>query len=402
MKIDRKIVIAIAFSMISCGNGGSDDPGLSVDGETGGEDVPGEDLHAEDETEQVPTVFENLSVQSAHGSIVVRIHRPEDCTVNQPCKALVLVPDKDHAGLDEFSCCASSLAQRVHSVVVTYNPPGRGSSGDKSGGAEDFGGPSAQDALKDVANAVIKNKYVDHAGFGIVSLGNGVADAAGAIARFKETALGFVSYFVDIEGPTNRCYVTQHPFYVDEAEGWYVNSDGPGLSATRCDFDLYPRTEKFPAGTSSDGKGKDGTPNAYVCNQNAFPIKQGGKPCGDDAWWGPREAKTYLKDISGVHYLRLQFLHDHEQPSRLASREAMRWIVQGAPAGYQMNNVSENNNLKGYGEEALVQAGAYLKYSLGNGFGTDIYDTVGDFKPVTKDELLTGVLPKFIERMQAK
>jgi hypothetical protein len=286
--------------------------------------------------------------------------------------------------------------------VVTYNPPGRGATGERSDGQEDFGGQAAQDALKDVANTVAKSTSVDSTNFGFVSLGNGLADAAGASARFSATALDFVTWLIDVEGPTNRCYITQSPFFVEEDEGWYINADGPGVSATRCDFDMYKRTEKFPAGTSSDGKGLDGTPNSYICHQNAFPIRQGGKPCDNDQWWAPREPKTYLKDLE-IYYLRLQLLHDHEQPTRYAAREALRWVTQAETLGYQINNVNENNNLKGYSEDELEKAGAYLSYKgVGNGFGTDVYDTDGNFDKLSKEQLLTVVLPSFVKKMQER
>lgn len=349
-----------------------------------------------------PVATDTEWIEASGRSIWVQSWRPAKCWDGNPCRAVVLVPNKDHGGIEEFECCGKELAAKLgNTVVITYNPPGRGSSGQKTSGEEDYGGHDGQDTLKDVINMMRKRQHIKEDEFGIVALGNGIADASGAVARFQATFLDFVTYLIDIEGPTNRCFITQSPYYVDD-DGWYINSDGPGVSYTRCDFDFYDRSTKFPAGTSSDGKGADGTPNAYLCHQNAFVVGATAKTCDQDVWWNKREAKTYLKDLK-IHYLRLQFLHDHEQPTRYATREALRWITQADTASYQINNVSQNNNLQGYSEADLAEMGAYLQFpGIGNGWGTDVYDDDGDFEKLSKQELLLVVLPQYIQRMQKR
>lgn len=390
----------LIFFLAACSSsdGGSS---IEVDPTDLGQDVV--DTHENGNgTLPTPVASDTEWVEASGRSILVQSWRPAKCWDGNPCPAVVLVPDKDHGGIEEFECCGKDLAAKLgDTVIITYNPPGRGGSGEQTSGEEDYGGPGAQDTLKDVINMMRKHQHIKEEGFGIVSLGNGVADAAGAVARFQATFLDYVVFLIDIEGPTNRCFITQSPYYVDP-EGWYINSDGPGVSYTRCDFDFYDRPTKFPAGTSSDGKGTDGTPNAYLCHQNAFVIADSGKTCDQDVWWNKREAKTYLKDLK-IHYLRLQFLHDHEQPTRHCAREALRWVTQADTASYQINNVTINNNLQGYSEEDLEEMGVYLSYSsIGNGWGTDVYDDNGDFDKISQKELMLVVLPQYIERMQKR
>ena len=290
------------------------------------------------------------------------------------------------------------MADALDSVIITYNPPGRGDYGEHSEGEEDFGGHKGQDALKDVANHWEKKTLVDGNRVGILAMGYGLGTAAGAIARHRDSFLDFVTYLIDVEGPPNRCFVSQSPYYVD-VDGWYVNGDGPGVSTTRCDFDINLRKDKFPTGTSSDGKGFDGTPNSYVCNTNGFILREAGKTCADDPWWHNREARTFLPDLK-VHYLRIQFLHDHRQPTRYNGREAMFWISQGNPASYQLNGLTKNVSTKGYDEAKLLEIEAYGVSSSGTGYGTDIYDTTGNFKKVSQNKLFTSVLPKYVKVMQ--
>ena len=370
---------------------------LSADLPTSGDAAPA------DEAVEPPTpvTMQQEWIASGSLSLYAESHVPSDCMKDNPCPAVILVPDQLTPGIDQFSCCAGKLAEKMHSVVITYNPPGRGVGGQVSGGEEDFGGIVAQDALKDIANHYRKKGIIDIEDFGIISVGDGLADAAGAIARFHGTSLEFVDWLIDIEGPTNRCYITQSPFFVPPDKQNYINEDGPGVSTTRCDFDLNMRKVKFPAGTSADGEGTDGTPNSYICNKNAPVLLASGKECGDDNWWKEREAKTYLPDLP-VHYLRLQFLHDHRQPTRYNAREALHWVTQSDAPTYQINNVSVDNNLKGYSEADLESIGAYLKPKAGNGFGTDVFDDNGDFSELSLPELYLAVLPAHIKKMRER
>jgi hypothetical protein len=393
--LKKSFWLALLF-VLACSNG--DSPGLSVDGRfLDGDLVEGEEPNKKPPI-KVPLVTTTEEfIPGDSGQLFSRAYIPIKC--NKGCPALVLVPD-DLGGVEQFDCCAADLAEALTTVVITYNPPGRGDYNERSEGEEDYGGKKGQDALKDVANHWEKKTIVDGNRFGILSMGYGVGAASGALARHHASFLDFVSYFIDVEGPPNRCFASQSPYYVD-LEGWYVNEDGPGVSTTRCDFDLNLRKVKFPAGTSSNGKGFDGTPNSYICNANGPIIRQSGKSCEDDKWWQEREARTYLPNVP-VHYLRLQFAHDHTQPSRYNAREAMYHISQGAPASYQLNGLNKNNSTKGFTEDKLYELGAYNISSSGNGFGDDTYDTLGDFKKIPQSKLFATVLPKYVAMMQER
>ena len=96
----------------------------------------------------------------------------------------------------------------------------------------------------------------------------------------------------------------------------------------------------------------------------------------------------------------LMYTHDHQQPTRYGGREAMFWISQGSPASYQLNGLNKNNSTKGYSEAELLDAGVYGVSSSGNGYGTDIFDTLGNYKKISQGKLYKSVLPKYIQLMQ--
>lgn len=395
-----------ALILFSCGEGGGQM--TILDGGRVEEDSRATDGSMSGDAALPTVAVEKLPewVEGQTGKLYTVAYVPESCSKSKPCQGVILVPDELNAGVDQFSCCAGELAGIIGRVVITWNPPGRGEVSERSEGNEDYGGTASQDALKDVLKWYKKKKWIAPEGFGVVSVGFGLAMAAGAITRFHATNLNFVAWLIDIEGPTNRCFITQSPYYVDPDGEYYINMDGPDVSASRCDFDLAGRLEVFPKGTG-DMKGTDGIPTSYICNQNAFVLRQTGKTCGDDQWWQPREAKTWLKDLP-VHYLRLQFLYDHVQPTRWNARHALHWVSLSKAPSYQINNVSPGNNLKGFSENELQEKGVYLNLKAGNGFGTDVFvpDIVAKpsykFRLITPKELYLGVLPSFIKRMASK
>lgn len=344
-----------------------------------------------------------LSIPSVEATIKAWVYTPPGCHAGDPCLGLVLVPDLRMAGTEQYPAdLAKGLAVLTDTVVVVYNPPGFGEGAAQSGGEHDFGGPRDQDALKDVLGRIENVPEVEADRMGVLSYGSGLVAASGAVARFGTTNLTFVDYLIDVEGVTNRCYVTQAPYTLDP-RGNHINTDGPGPTQSRCDFHWFPREQKFPAGTSSNGKGTDGTPNAYICNQGAFPLLEAGQTCENDTWWKEREARAFLPKLQ-IHYLRLQFLHDHRQPTRIAAREALRWLVSdSAQASFQLNDFTRDTKLAGYSEGQLENAGTYLAPpGVGNGLGTAVYDDDGDFSEITTGELLLSVLPKYVKRMQER
>jgi len=398
-------ILGLGLTVCAC-DGGDPEPVLDVGGGLPGVDtIQGVDtppvkppaVDIEDVNEQL------VSVSSAGETIKAWFYTPHGCDSYHPCPGLVLVPDLHEAGTKRYPPdLVKGLAVLTDSVIAVYNPLSFGGGAEQSTGGEDFGGPRDQDALKDVLDRLADAKEVEQDRMGVLSFGGGLAPAAGAIARFGPTNLTYVDYIIDVEGVTNRCYLSQSPYTIDPG-GDHVNTDGPGPTQSRCDFQWFPREVKFPAGTSSNGKGTDGTPNAYICNKNASPLAEAGTTCEDDAWWKEREARTYLPNLE-IHYLRIQFVHDHRQPTRYAARETLRWLVRDShQASFQLNDFTKDTKLAGYSEGQLVGAGAYLAPpGIGNGLGTAIYDDDGNFAAVTQEELLLSVLPAYVERMQKR
>jgi len=403
--LDAVAAWLLALVLAGCAGSGADAL-LVMAGDTPGTDTaPGIDIPPVEPSDvDVEGVVEQLvSIQSNGETIKARLFTPPGCDPFHPCPALALVPDQRQAGSARYPAdLAKGLAALTDTVVAVYNPPGFGLGVEQSTGQRDYGGPRDQDALKDVLDRLTLEPQVEQDRMGVLALGDGLAPAAGAVARFGSTNLTYVDYVIDLEGVTNRCYVTQAPFSIDPG-GDHVNSDGPGPTQSRCDFHWFPREVKFPAGTSSDGKGTDGTPNAYICNRFAFPLAEADTTCEDDAWWKEREARTFLPSLQ-VHYLRLQFLHDHRQPTRYGARETLRWLVKdGNQASFQLGDFAMDTKPTGYSEGQLAGAGAYLAPSgLGNGLGAAWYDDDGDFMLVTQEELMLSVLPEYVTRMQKR
>ncbi len=401
--------LVLAVLATACGASSQEGPNpedLTDSAQIDPDQVDTDQTTAPPEPVRAETQVVSWSDAGAQRTVALTTFRPETtCTDSTPCPLVVLIPDHLDAGLDTLTPHGASLARQLKSVVAIYNAPGRGSGWDKSSGEEDFHGISSQDALVRVIKEASMLSFVDPERVGMVCVGFGLSAAVGALGRFHETGLAEVDFLIDVEGPTNRCFMSQSPFAVNQSEGWYINEDGTGWqSPGRCDFDLHSRKEKFPSGTSADGKGTDGgTPNSYICSKYAFPLAQAGVTCDDDDFFKTREPKVLLNRI-GVHYLRLQFLYDHEQPTRMASLEAIHFASTNTNIkSIQLNNLPlDQPNLAQYSEKQLLDAKAFLSIKgVGNGFGTGAYSE-GAHSVITAQELWLTVLPGYIKRMQER
>jgi hypothetical protein len=399
----RTLALAALLWSPACGSdGGGDDGGADVDwsgGDTGGGGGGGDSAEPDP---GVPVDVEFTEIGFSGGTIYLERFKPEGCTPETPCAAVVLVPDGMMGG-DEFfgDDGPRKLASQTGAMVVRYNPPSRGTGSRISGGVEDYGGIDGQDALRDVINATIKDQDTSDV-IGVVSFGFGLTTASGALARHQPTTLKEVDFLIDVEGPVNRCYITARAF--DEGAG--ITTDGSGANTQRCDYDLADREVAFPIDPP------EGVPPALVCNDKVFPIAQTGKDCNDDTWWKDREPKLHLKNLRGA-YLRLQMEYDHAQPSRWSALLATHFAIQSSKLTYkQLNNVESNTALLQVGDDQCAELGCYLSPSAGNSYLSPSCDNFGctapdnafsnafdGYDPMSLETFLVSVLPKYVTRM---
>lgn len=336
-----------------------------------------------------PVVYqvEAVPVTIKSGGQTIRITRfiPAGCDAANPCPAVVLVPDGIQGG-DEFfgDKVPEVLAGAAKVIVSRYNPPGRGIGTNKSDGVEDYNGKAHQDVLKDVLLALDKNQDTSDA-IGVISFGYGLSAASASLARYQPTNLQFVDWLIDVEGPVNRCYITQAAS--DEAAG--ITGDGVGVTDSKCDFDKFglTRDEAFPVSLP------EGTPKSLICSKGAFPIKDTGKDCNEDLWWADREPKLFLKKLQGA-YLRLQMKYDHTQPARTGALLAVYFAIQSSGLKWkQLNDVEANQPVHTWGDAQCVKADCYLSEDgLGNAIG---FPDCKGFECQVEDNPFKGVMPGY-------
>lgn len=162
--------------------------------------------------------------------------------------AVVIVPGGLGFGSSAMRAPDRDVLVRAGFVVGYFDPDGRG----QSQGEEDYNGKIHQDGLHAFLKLVADLKFVKKSNIGVVSTSYGLAMAAGALARYPDDPP--VKYFIDVEGPSDRFYVTRF--------------DDPFLSRI------------FPRGTKDEG------------------------------WWAEREAVRSIKEVRCA-YLRIQTERDH-------------------------------------------------------------------------------------------
>jgi len=173
---------------------------------------------------------------------------PADAEVDKKYPTIVFIP----GGLGFGSAAARTpeppMLARAGFVTGYFDPDGRG----KSDGEENYNGKIHQDGLHAFLKLVVGLKFVDPNNLGVVSGSYGLALAAGALGRYPNDPS--VKYFIDIEGPSDRFYITK--------------------------FDDPAFLRVFPHGTR------------------------------DEEWWAEREAVRSIKHVCCA-YLRIQHERDH-------------------------------------------------------------------------------------------
>ncbi len=393
MRKSANLCIALLMVGWLAACGGGDDPAdtgsggtTTKDTATGGEN----DATAVDSGPKIAVQSTDLNVtiqvQTQSIDLSGTVFYPADCQAATPCPLVIVVGDRDSNAYPKLEGPAEKLAARTRTVVVVFNLPGMGKGALKSGGANDYGGINHVTAVKEIMKLLSKRAYVDGKRTGFLSLGTGLIPTARALKLHGANALKGVHFLVDVEGPTDRCAISQAP----EDKGLGIGpNDGPGATDSACHFNAdSPHSAVYPAA-------KDGNRASIVCSESAWPITETNKNCKSSWWNEGREPYNELKAIH-VRYQRIQFKHDHRLPSHFASRHAMQAIASSSARWFTLNNLPPCKALPD--EDTCINAGCYLQGPWGNGFAPAPY-AGKDRSLISMDALFNDVLPGYLLRI---
>jgi len=235
-----------------------------------------------------------------------------------PLPCVVLIPGGIGAGRTMvLRARARQLAERGV-VVAGFNARGR-SSGKlrdrRSGGQQDFNGPTDQDDLAAVIRHLIGLPEVDPQRLGIYACSFGLVAAAGCIARHPELP---VRWLVDEEGPSDACAAMLCAWRL-------ADSADP----------LPPSGRAAPAPVIAPDTGRPDPAKALeLFGHGCGPH---GGTASDIAWWQARDALRLLPAFRG-RYLRLQAEYDHVQPPHGPDQKAM---FERPPVWWQAKHASD-------------------------------------------------------------
>lgn len=396
-KTHRLLLIAATVGLCACGSDEPADtttdaaPADSGGGGGGGCSLPGSSFVA---GPAVGVEEFDVAVQHLGGSITVkgRLAIPATCNKVAPCPLIVVVPDRGTSPVPQWLGPAQRLAESTGTIVAVWNPPGTGIGGHKTDGEDDFGGDLQAAATKEVMRLVSERNQVDKARSGYLTVGTGLVAAAAALNKFSLSSLSFVRFLIDVEGPSDRCAMSQAPEQTALSIG---PDDGPGATESTCIFNAESsHASAYPIAG-------DEFPASIVCAPGAWPITETGKDCTDDGWWIPREpARSLAKNAIKVRYQRIAFRNDHRMPSKHATRTMLSALANSASDWFTVNDmppcqpVLDDATCEGL--EASCQR-CWLEGTWGNGMAPAPY--ASDLAEVTIDELFGDVLPRFVKRM---
>ena len=391
------LTLALTLVLAASGCGGDDDPPAdSSAADSGGVDSGQTDgeIAKPDSTGPSAIVVNVLplnipySADNTQFTVTARLLRPVTCQSAEKCQLIVVVGDRIGgavlAPVPGWLDAGTALAQATGAVVLLFNQPGTGDSAVKSGGKDDFGGEYHVQATKDVMKVVCSKGYdfIDAARCGYLSIGFGLVPTARALALYNSNTLKNVQYLVDVEGPTDRCAISEAAEDVPAGIG---PDDGPGVSDTACHFGKEsPHSKVYPPAT-------DDKPKSIICSESAWPITHTGNNCGDNLWWQVREPVRSLKLIS-QRYWRLQFLHDHRLPSYESSRAAMTAMVSSKSKFFAMNLVAQCN--KAPSDADCEGKDCWLHGEWGDHFAPGPY--AGSGETISIENLFGKAIPKFL------
>lgn len=320
---------------------------------------------------------------------------PAVCTDLAPCPLVVVVGDYDGDAFPSYQEPAAKMAAALPANVVIFNLPGLGQGSKRSEGEDDAGGLWHESAVKEVMHLLSARKYVDKTRTGYLTIGSGLVPVTSALKTYGSGALSKVQFLIDVEGPTDRCAMSQAP--EDKAKG-VGPGDGAGASDSACKFDSFsPHSAMYPAA-------KDGKPASIVCSEAAWPITKVKSeadcpkdelPCNcASSWWAKREPRKSMNGLT-QRYQRLQFKHDHRLPSYWSSRHAFA-AMGNKSKFYALNNLPPCESLPDDADCATF--GCWLAGSHGNGLPPAPFAGT-DLQAVSVDSLFAAILPGYVKRV---
>lgn len=388
----KKLLSALLTLSLCMSGCGGDEDALPDDNKGGDSDAGAvaEDVGAgTDSSGNAPVVVNTIplnipvTVSGQQFTLTARLLRPVDCQAASPCQLVVVVGDRQTSPVPDWLDAGTRLAQATGAVVLVFNQPGTGSGGMKSGGVDDFGGEFHVQATKEAIRLTCSasKDYIDNKRCGYLSIGFGLIPAARALALHGMNSLKFVQYLVDVEGPTDRCAISEAP---EDLAAGIGPDDGPGVSDSACNFGKdAPHSKVYPPA-------KEGKPKSIVCSESAWPITKTAKSC-TDIWWQNREPSRSLKTIS-QRYWRLQFKYDHRLPSYESSRVAMRSMVSSKSKFFALNLVAQCSNAPS--DADCEGKDCWLHGDWGTHFAPGPY--AGEGKLISVEDLLGKAVPKFV------
>lgn len=379
------------------GTGGSDDVAAGDDLVTG--DLAGHDAIAVDtskvEAKDLSPVIKIFDQGQQYDSAIkaLMVH-PQDCTGSAPCPLVIVVGDYDPSPFPAYTDPAKKLAAIAHVNVLLFNLPGTGDGAQHSSGTNDYGALWHMTAVQQLFKTQSIAAGVDKTKVGFLTIGTGIVPVAAAFYAFPSD-LASAMFVIDVEGPTDRCSMSQAP---EDDKKNIGPGDGAGSSDSACHFTVAPHSAQYPPA-------QDGKPASIVCAPGAWPITETGKGCDENAWWVDREPYAKLQKI-GARYQRIQFKYDHRLPSHWASRLAMKAMASSQSNFFMLNDMPGANGSAGCGtvsedDCAALEAGGqscWLSGDYGNGLASAPYGGA-DLRPISWDALFSEVLPDYVSRV---
>lgn len=331
-----------------------------------------------------------LTITVSAGDVQAKIAgveiRPETCTPEAKCPLVFVIGDRTEGAFPAYQNGAEQLAKALKVGMVVFNLPGQGQGANKTNGPDDVGGTVHKAVVNDVIKLRKAAQWVDASKVGVLTIGSGLWAFGSAYKTYKSGAVGTVAFLIDVEGPVNRCGLTQNP--ANEAAG-IGPGDGPGATEGACQFGVAPQGSQFPPAQGNK-------PAAIVCSPAAYPIlNDPDRSCEKSIFWNSIEPYFTLKDAN-YRYQRIQLRYDHQQPTYWQSRLAIGAIASSKSRYYALNDMQACS--APLSDDECEGLPCWLQGGWGNGLPPAPY-AGQDWVQVTPDALMTQVIPGYLLRM---